>query len=77
MTKCGAEIKKPLLESAKDLSPKIMNYARLVVIKFIQFPESKERREILSKLDLSLLDDEERDKLGDRLRGGLWLKISP
>ena len=73
----GAEIKKPLLETAKELCPTIMNYARLAVIKFIQFPEPKERKEILFKLDLSLLDNVEREKLGARLSGGLWTNVAP
>lgn len=72
----GAEIKKPLLETARGLAPKILDYARLVVTKFIQFPEPKERKEILAKLDISLLDDVERERLGARLRKGLWTHVN-
>ena len=73
----GAEIKSSLLATAKDLSPRIMNYARLVVVKFFQFPDPAERKDILSKLDLALLDDRERNNLEARLRGGLWAQASP
>ena len=60
------------LQQAQDLCPRIMEYARLTVVKFLQLPERAEREEILKKLDLALLGDKERQNLEDKLKGGLW-----
>lgn len=74
----GAEIDRKLLETANALSPLVMDYARFVVVKFMQLPDNKnDRTELLIKLDLSLLDDAERDKLRTNLGGGLWTHIRP
>ncbi|MFL6259817.1 MAG: hypothetical protein ACJ76Y_08920 [Thermoanaerobaculia bacterium] len=68
----GGEFGAKQLQQAQDLCPRIMDYARLTVVKFLQFPEKAERDEILKKLDLALLDDKECQLLEGKLKGGLW-----
>jgi len=68
----GGEFGEKQLRKAQDLCPRILDYARLTVVKFLQFPDRAERNEILKKLDLALLDDKERQALEGKLQGGLW-----
>lgn len=68
----GGDFNAKQLRQAQDLSPRIMDYARLAVVKFLQFPSKAERTEILKRLDLALLDENESRLLEGRLRGGLW-----
>jgi len=68
----GGSIKAKDLEKVRDLCQPMMELCRLAVVKFIEIPNAEHKREILTKLDLSLLDKQERQSLGDRLKGGLW-----
>lgn len=67
----GTGIEASDFEKVKELCPRILDYARLVVIKFIDVSRS-ERRSILTALDRSLLDDKARTDLEKKLSGGLW-----
>ena len=68
----GGEIGSKDLKRANELCPRIMDYARLAVVKFLEFPHKQERRKLLEQLDLALLDEGERRKLEAKLSGGLW-----
>lgn len=68
----GGEISKKNLEGARELCPRIMEYARLAIVKLIEFPEKTQRNSILSRLDLGLIDDDERRQMESTLRSGLW-----
>ena len=52
-----------------------MEYARLVVVKMIEFPEKSQRAELLKQLDASLFDENVRAALGERLKEGLWTML--
>jgi hypothetical protein len=68
----GGEIKTNELDQANELCPRLLDYARLAVVKFLQFPDENERRAILDQLDEALLNDSVHQVLTDKLSKGLW-----
>jgi hypothetical protein len=73
----GEDIKVEELGRVRDLGACIMNFARLVLVKLIDFPDAAKRRELLKQLDWSLLDSNEREKVKAILEKGLWDFIGP
>lgn len=68
----GGEIESKGLHKAAEICPRVMDYARLVVIKLIEFPEEAKRKRLIALLDDSLLDDSIKQELAAELNGGLW-----
>ena len=68
----GEDIKVENLGRVRDLCPYIMEFARLVIVKLVEFPDAVKRKELLKQLDWSLLDSNERESLKGVLEGGLW-----
>jgi hypothetical protein len=68
----GGEFKAIHLEQVRELCPRILDYARLAVVKLLEFTDKAERKKLLSQLDLALVDDKERQVLESSLKGGSW-----
>lgn len=73
----GEDIKAEELERVKILCPCIMDFARLVLVKLIEFPDPVKRRDLLKQLDWSLLGSDEREKVKSMLERGLWDFLGP
>jgi hypothetical protein len=50
----------------------VLNYARLVLLKYLESDPDRWVKEILPNLDRALLDSKTGDLLTARLAGGLW-----
>lgn len=53
----GAEIKKERIQSANELCKIIVNYARISILNFIQLQEKFNKKNLINKLDDSILDE--------------------